>query len=109
MSKDPCGTCGATNYYFFRKVYANTGEYEECSQCSLGSVPSLSPDVYFDARKGANQTDPNLQDRYTGKIPFSSKREKASIMRRLKLQEDGDRKHGARNFDAKSSKQWEDA
>ncbi len=67
-------------------------------------VPGLSPDVYFDASKGANQTDPNLCDRYTGPIPFSSKREKAAALKRLGLREDGDKKHGARNFDRASNK-----
>jgi hypothetical protein len=68
------------------------------------STPSLSPDVYFDKSKGANQIDPNLCDRYAGPIPFSSKREKAAIMKRLGLQEDGDKRHGSRNFDKTASR-----
>lgn len=78
-----------------------------CSDCFSGPMPSLSPDVYFDKSKGANQIDPNLCDRYKGPIPFSSKREKAAILKRLGLREAGDREHGARNFDKQSSRQWE--
>lgn len=98
-SKDPCGTCGAISYHYWRVTFANGERWESCSECSKEGTPNLSPDVYFDRSKGANQIDPNLCDRYTGPIPFSSKREKAAIMKRLGLQEDGDKKHGARNFD----------
>lgn len=107
MSKSPCKSCGATDYFYWRLIAGEWGKYEECSGCSKGKVPGLSPDVYFDSSKGANQTDPNLHDRYTGAIPFSSKREKKAVLNRLGLQEDGDKKHGARNFDKTSSKQWE--
>jgi hypothetical protein len=57
------------------------------------------PDVYFDPSKGSNQIDPNLCDRYTGPIPFSSKQEKAAVMKQLGLREAGDKEHGSRNFD----------
>lgn len=108
MIKDPCLSCGASDYFYYRAIFGNKGErYDECSQCSKGSIPSLSPDVFFDKSKGANQTDPNLVDRYKGKIPFSSKREKAAILKRLKLREAGDKEHGSRVFDKKASKQWD--
>ncbi len=106
-NKNPCGTCGAVSYHYWRMTFANGEKYEACSECSKTSTPGLSPDVYFDGSKGANQTDPNLCDRYKGPIPFSSKREKAAILRQLGLQEDGDKSHGARNFDKRASKQWD--
>lgn len=109
MIKDPCKTCGSTDYYYWRLVVpSNPGEssFEQCSNCCDGKIPNLSPDVYFDARKGANQTDPNLCGRDGVPIPFSSKREKAAIMKSLKLTEGGDKKHGSRNFDKKAAEQW---
>ncbi len=108
MIKDPCATCGSTSYYYWRsKFFADGTNAQYCSDCSTGGVPSLSPDVFFDPRKGSNQVDPNLHDRYTGAIPFSSKREKAAIMKRLGLREAGDKEHGSRNFDRSSSRQWD--
>lgn len=98
-NKEPCQGCGATAYNYWRVGFTKEGRFEQCSECSKMATPSLSPDVYFDRSKGAFQTDPNLCDRYSGPIPFSSKREKAAILKRLGLQEDGDKKHGSRNFD----------
>ena len=100
MSKDPCGSCGSSSYYYWRcKFDLDNNKYEECSECSKAATPSLSPDVYFDKSKGAFQTDPNICDRKTGPIPFSSKREKAAILKRLGLREAGDKEHGSRNWD----------
>ncbi len=108
VSKQPCGSCNSTDYYYSRFKFCDDGSVlQYCNSCSDGGIPSLAPDVYFDPSKGANQTDPNLCDRYTGPIPFSSKREKAAILKRLGLQEAGDKVHGSRNFDKKSSKQWD--
>jgi len=108
MSKDPCETCKSTTYFYWRTRFdANGDRTQYCSDCFSGTVPSLSPDVYFDPSKGANQIDPNLCDRYTGPVPFSSRREKAAILKRLGLQEDGDKRHGSRNYDRHSSKQWD--
>ncbi len=103
-TKDPCKGCGSVNYYYWRMVIDKGERYEQCSECSRTATPSLSPDVYFDGKLGANQIDPNLCDRYTGPIPFSSKREKAAILKRLGLQEDGDKRHGGRNFDKAANK-----
>ena len=108
MIKDPCKSCGTSDYYYFKLCVNDKGDsYEECSNCSRGPMPSLSPDVYFDAKKGTNQTDPNLCDRRSGPIPFSSKREKAAVMKRLGVREAGDKEHGSRNWDKKQSKQWD--
>lgn len=105
MNKEPCGTCTSTEYYYWRVRFDAAGTRTQfCSSCFDGSMPSLAPDVYFDSSKGANQIDPNLCDRYTGPIAFSSKREKAAIMKRLGLREAGDKEHGARNFDKLANK-----
>ncbi len=105
MTKEPCETCQSTDYYYWRTQIDDKGNRSQyCSSCFTGSVPSLSPDVYFDRSKGANQTDPNLHDRYNGPIPFSSKREKAAIMKRLKLREAGDKEHGSRLWDKQGNK-----
>jgi len=103
MAKDPCETCKSIEYTRWRKT--DSGD-ESCNMCDFIAIP-WNPDIYFDSKKGANQTDFNLQDRYKGKIPFSSKRGKAIVMRQLKLRECGDKEHGARNFDKRGSKQWE--
>ncbi len=108
MIKDPCANCKATDYYYWRVKFDSNGDrLQYCSSCFSGGVPSLAPDVYFDSSKGANQIDPNLCDRYKGPIPFSSKREKAAIMKHLGLREAGDKEHGSRNFDKRASKQWD--
>lgn len=106
-NKHPCSTCGATNYYHWGKVYTSDGDFETCSECSKEGTPTLSPDVYFDQRKGAFQTDPNLCEKNGTPIPFSSKREKAAILRRLGLREAGDKDHGSRNFDRSAAQQWD--
>ncbi len=100
MIKDPCKTCGSSTYYHWRFTIDKDGNrYESCNDCAKMAIPNLCPDVFFDSSKGANQTDPNLHDRYKGAIPFSSKREKAAIMKQLGLREAGDKEHGSRNFD----------
>jgi len=108
LNKEACETCGSVNYYHWVvKRDAKGIRFQYCNDCTKMSIPNLSPDVYFDKSKGANQTDPNLSDRYKGPIPFSSKREKAAILKRLGLREAGDREHGSRNFDKQGSRQWD--
>lgn len=105
IEKDPCKSCGATTYFYWKMVAPADSKldcYEVCSECSKSGVPNLSPDVYFDASKGHNQTDPNLVDPKTHQpIPFSSKREKAAIMKSLGLRQhdSAERQRGARNDD----------
>lgn len=106
--KDPCKSCGSADYYYWRFTIDSKGvSYEECSECSKRNTPNLSPDVYFDKSKGSNQTDPNLCGRNGIPIPFSSKREKAAILKQLGLREAGDKNHGSRNWDKTASKQWD--
>ena len=105
MIKDPCGTCGSITYYHWRLHIDKDGIHSEaCNDCGKMLLPNLRPDVYFDKSKGSNQTDPNLCDRYTGPIPFSSAREKAAIMKRLGLREAGDKEHGARVWDKQGNR-----
>jgi hypothetical protein len=104
----PCEACNSRDYFYYRQRVDGNGNWQyECSQCSSGSQPQLSPDVYFDEKKGRYQTDPNLCDRKGNEIPFSSRREKAAIMRRLNVREAGDKVRGMRNFDKHAAKQWE--
>lgn len=105
--KDPC-QCGSSNWSWWRLTFTIKEErIERCSECAVESMPALAPDVYFDGSKGANQTDPNLCNREGQPIPFSSKREKAAILKQNGLQEAGDKVKGARNFDKTASKQWD--
>lgn len=105
-TKEPCSNCGATQYYGFKVVYTKEGRFQTCSNCD--KISCNIPDVYFDSSKGANQIDRNLVDRKTGKpIPFSSKREKAAVLKKLNLGEAGDKIHGGRiAHDKSASKQW---
>lgn len=107
-TKDPCNNCGSTTWYYFRTRYTDKEEViRGCSDCSNGPTPKSSPDVYFNPSKGSDQTDPNLCRRNGIPIPFSSKREKAAILKQKGIREAGDKIHGSRNFDKTSSKQWD--
>lgn len=73
------------------------GKYIEiCDAC--GAAPVWLPDVYLGS-KGGIQTDPQLVNPDTGKeIPFSTKREKAAVMKMLKLRQadQAEKQHGSR-------------
>jgi hypothetical protein len=73
--------------------------WEVCDIC--GKIPPVwNPDVYLGNVGGSEQTDENLCNPTTGvPYPFSTKREKAAIMRMLHLQqaESAEHVHGARN------------
>lgn len=70
-----------------------------CDVC--GNLPPVwLPDVYLGGPGGTPRTDPNLCDPKTGReISFSTKREKAAVMKYLGLQQarSAERQHGARN------------
>ena len=78
-----------------------------CDEC--GKVPSVwLPDAYLGGR-GGTRTSEHLADPKTGKpIPYSSKREKAAVMRMLGVREAGDAKHGSKNanYRAKTRKHF---
>jgi len=113
MTKDPCQTCGSTDYTFFRGIASSKGYYSVCEKCDKSVTAPWMPDAYFDESKGANQTDPNLCGKDGKRIPFSSKREKAVILKQLNLREAGDKRHGGRVGDKTDQrhgrKQWEGA
>jgi len=93
-----CDGCGYDKAVGIRIGYVDGVKWEICDRCSDVRFEA-TPDVYFGG-KGGIQTDPNLCDKTTGKpIPFSSKREKASIMKHLGLRQSAsaERNHGYRN------------
>lgn len=98
-----CDGCGSDKAHKVRtKIHPDTLEkLEWCNECSdIGSGGVGIPDVYIGS-KGGLQTDMNLHDPKTGRpIPFSTKREKAAIMKQLGLKQanNAERHHGARNL-----------
>lgn len=101
-----CKGCGNEEAYRWRK---RDDGAESCDKCSSISSPWL-PDVYFKEP----YLDPNLAhpDRPKEKdgVWVESRRHKAQLMKEQGLVEGGDKKHGARNFDASLSRkimeQW---
>lgn len=98
-----CDGCGnADAWSVVPKKETLTGRvYEECNVCFDKSIPS-NPDVYF----RAPYWDDNIRDRDDPSYDFkrgtfiTSKAHKAYCMKKLGLQEAGDRHHGTNNFDA---------
>jgi len=89
-----CDTCGTDEAY-----RAHLNEYGwVCNVCA--HIPSLwMPDVFVGS-KGGIQTDDQLVEPGTNdSIPFSSKREKAIILKRLGLKQSilAEHNHGGRN------------
>lgn len=77
---------------------ADGTRWERCDVCDRVPATCTHDDVYFKSNGGV-QTDENLCDPKTGvPIPFSSKGEKAAIMKRLNVRqhESAERHHGAR-------------
>jgi len=93
-----CYNCKSDKASRTRTGYSNEGVKWECwNRCD--SLPSLSnPDMYLGG-KGGIQTDENLCGSDGQPIPFSTKREKAAIAKRLGLRQadSAERQHGARN------------
>ena len=92
-----CGTCGNKHAHRINIGHYNDVRYELCDQC--GKLPAMwLPDVFLGG-KGGIQTDENLCDKNGKEIPFSTKREKAAIMRMLKVRQadSAERQHGSRN------------
>ena len=98
----PCEGCGNPDPWARHpKKEGITGKvFEECNQCFDSSIPS-NPSVYF---KGP-YWDPHLHDFDSpGYDPkrgtfITSKAHKAYVMKKLGVQEHGDRRHGSINFD----------
>jgi hypothetical protein len=95
-----CNSCGTDVASRVRSCISSSGEIlESCDVCANIS-PVWLPDVYLGGPGGSTQTDECLCNPETGKpIPFSTKREKAAVMRMLNVKqaECAERQHGARN------------
>lgn len=98
--RQPCRTCGSLDYNRSRIFYEGNTLREFCNKCTeLGNI--WLPDQYLPGGV-REQTDPNICNPETGKpIPFSTKREKAIIMRQLgiKYADCNEKQHGRRNDD----------
>lgn len=92
-----CDTCGYPYATGVRIGYTDGKRWEYCDHCSDVKF-SAEPDIYLGS-KGGIQTDENICDDNGTPIPFSSKREKAAIMKRLGIRQadSAERWHGARN------------
>lgn len=79
-----CSGCGNKSAHRTRTMFTEGGKIEGCDECmGLSTAGTGSPDVYLGGG-GGTQTDENLVDPKSGKeVPFSSKREKAEVMKRL--------------------------
>lgn len=94
-----CNSCNSDVAARIRIGFDEKGNrWEYCDVCANVPAVSTHDDVYFKSN-GAVQTDENLCDPKTGvPIPFSTKGEKAAIMKRLNIRqhESAERHHGAR-------------
>lgn len=93
-----CGGCGYTLATGVRIGRDNDGtRWEICDHCSNIKFHGL-PDVYLGS-KGGIQTDENLCGKDGKPIPFSTKREKAAIMKHLGVRQadSAEKYHGSRN------------
>ena len=97
-----CDNCGNQEAYVLRITFSKDGRYSGCDKCQ-GFRATAVPDVYLGS-SGGLQTDPNLCDPKTRKeIPFSTKGEKAAIMKQLKVRQSlsAERVHGYRREEFK--------
>lgn len=97
-----CNTCGSDTAAIIRiRFDRELGKLEQCDRCSsVCARDGAQPDVSL-ISKGGLQTDMNLCDPKTREpIPFSSKREKAAIMKRLHIRQalSAERHHGSRDM-----------
>lgn len=98
-----CNTCNSDKAARVKMgIDSQTGKtWEVCDICA--NVPSFwMPDVYLGNSGGMPQTDEQLVNPKTGQpIPFSTKREKAAIMKMLGLRQaaSAERQGGSRNED----------
>ena len=96
-----CSGCGTDVAVIVRLTPTVSGLLENCDICSdLKMSAGARPDVYIGS-KGGLQTDMNLCDKKTGEpIPFSTKREKAAIMKNLGVVQSSkaERQHGSRQM-----------
>lgn len=92
-----CEGCGNKTAVRVRVGYNKDGtKWEVCDEC--GRVPPVwLPDVYLESGGGV-RTNEALWNREKNKpFEYTTKREKAAIMKMLNVSEAGDHNHGARN------------
>ena len=103
----PCESCGNTNPWarHSKRERLSGRYYEECNRCFDPSIPS-NPDVYFRQpywdEHLCDYDDPSY-DVSRGTF-ITSRAHKAYVMKKLGVQESGDRRHGSLNFDTVSHK-----
>ena len=81
---------------------------QSCNRCMVITVPQ-NPSVYFKAPYwdyNLHDMDDSNYDPKRGTY-ITSKQHKAYVLKKLNLQESGDKEHGGRNWDKKLSNQWE--
>lgn len=96
-----CNTCNTdVAARVLGRIDTKTGKYfESCDVCAKVAAFWM-PDVFLGGPGGSVRTDEHLCSPTTGEpIPFTTKREKAAIMKMLNVrQADGaEHQHGARN------------
>lgn len=91
-----CEGCKATDAARVRVFFIEQQMVKVCDRCA--DVPSVwLPDAYLGSGSGERRSE-HLADPETGQaIPYSSKRQKAVIMRQLNVFEAGDAKRGNKN------------
>lgn len=93
-----CGGCGNKKAHRTRTLCHQGGLIEGCDLCmGLSTAGTALPDTFLGGGGGL-QTDENIVDKQGREVPFSSKREKAAIMKELGLKQadSSERNHGAR-------------
>jgi hypothetical protein len=94
-----CGGCNFDRASRVRVIFDHKSKttQEVCDECA--NTPSVwLPDVFLESAGGGEIHNDNLRNPDTGKtIPYCTKREKAAILKMLKIREAGDFRHGARD------------
>ena len=90
-SFDFCAHCRAFSDLVFFAIDEHGSLRALCRRCRSG-VGKAPPDVYFNPKEGAVQTEPNIADRTTGQpIPFWDKTSKKAAMDKAGVREAGDK------------------
>lgn len=91
-----CAGCKAFESLVYYEIGTDGDLRALCSKCRKGTAKG-SPDVYFNPKDGAVQTEENIADKRTGApIPFWDKTSKKAAMDAAGVREAGDRRHGER-------------
>lgn len=92
-----CNTCGNPVAARVRIGLNPDGtKWELCDEC--GKIPAVwLPDVFLESGGGVKSNDGLWNSKENRPFEYTTKREKAVIMKQLGLSESGDYQHGARN------------